>query len=98
MLIRMPESSAPGIGSFAPWWVPTAARTASYPSASSAGAPSAGRLSHAECGPTGSTARRSASQRLAAHYDDGAIFEIGHTMAVLCGFAKFLRVWGITGL
>ena len=37
-------------------------------------------------------------QRLAAHYDDGAIFEIGHTMAVLCGFAKFLRVWGITGL
>lgn len=36
--------------------------------------------------------------RLSAHYSDGAIFEIGHTMAILCGFAKFLRVWGLEGL
>ena len=36
--------------------------------------------------------------RLAAHYSDGAIFELGQTMAILVGFAKFLRVWGIPGL
>lgn len=35
--------------------------------------------------------------RLQALYADGAIFEIGQTMAILCGFAKFLRVYGITG-
>jgi alkylhydroperoxidase family enzyme len=35
--------------------------------------------------------------RLQAHYTDGAIFEIGQTLAILCGFAKFLRVYGITG-
>ena len=35
--------------------------------------------------------------RLQAHYSDGAIFEIGQTMAILCGFAKFLRVYGIAG-
>jgi alkylhydroperoxidase family enzyme len=35
--------------------------------------------------------------RLAAHYDDGAIFELGMTMAILCGFAKFLQVYGLTG-
>jgi len=27
---------------------------------------------------------------LAAHFTDGEIFELGVTMAVLCGFAKFL--------
>ena len=37
-------------------------------------------------------------ERLAAHYDDGAIFELGMTMAVLCGFAKFLQVYGLTGV
>jgi alkylhydroperoxidase family enzyme len=35
--------------------------------------------------------------RLAAHYDDGAIFELGMTMAVLCGFARFQRVYGLEG-
>ena len=37
------------------------------------------------------------TSRLQAHYTDGAIFEIGQTMAILCGFAKFLRVYGIAG-
>lgn len=37
-------------------------------------------------------------ERLAAHYDDGAIFELGMTMAILCGFAKFLHVYGLTGV
>ena len=37
-------------------------------------------------------------ERLAAHYDDGAIFELGMTMAVLCGFATFLQVYGLTGV
>ena len=36
-------------------------------------------------------------ERLSAHYDDGAIFELGITMAALCGFAKFLRVYGLSG-
>lgn len=36
--------------------------------------------------------------RLAAHYDDGAIFEIGIAVAILCGFAKFLQVYGLTGV
>lgn len=35
--------------------------------------------------------------RLKAHWTDGAIFEIGHTTAVLCGYAKFLRVYGLQG-
>ena len=35
--------------------------------------------------------------RLAEHYDDGATFELGMTMAILCGFAKFLKVYGLTG-
>ena len=29
-------------------------------------------------------------QELAEHFTDGEIFELGVTMAVLCGFAKFL--------
>ena len=29
-------------------------------------------------------------QELAVHFTDGEIFELGVTMAVLCGFAKFL--------
>ena len=37
-------------------------------------------------------------ERLAAHYDDGAIFELGMTIAVLCGFAKFLQVYRLTGV
>lgn len=36
--------------------------------------------------------------RLAEHYDDGATFELGMTMAILCGFAKFLKVYGLTGV
>lgn len=36
--------------------------------------------------------------RLAAYYDDGAIFEIGITAAILCGFAKFLQVYGLSGV
>lgn len=35
--------------------------------------------------------------RLRAHYDDGAIFELGHATATLCGFAKFLTVFGLEG-
>lgn len=34
--------------------------------------------------------------RLREHYDDGAIFELGMMTAILCGFAKFLRVYDLT--
>ena len=37
-------------------------------------------------------------ERLHEHYDDGAIFELGMTMAILCGFAKFLQVYGLAGV
>lgn len=36
-------------------------------------------------------------ERLTAHFTDGAIFELGHTAAVLCGYAKFLRVYALEG-
>ena len=37
-------------------------------------------------------------ERLHEHFDDGAIFELGMTTAILCGFAKFLQVYGLTGV
>lgn len=35
--------------------------------------------------------------RLRPHFADGAIFELGHATATLCGFAKFLTVFGLEG-